>query len=195
MQRKSVRSTKGQLALSDWHLQIANSACVDHTIGQWRRLGAGMQRLASAVPQLQHQCGRAYWQTKAFQTSRLSPNSHLFPNKPTTCGSTVRKVWAVRATRAGAGKLFERIVRWRRDMRGPVPYRTRGTVARPASGHSCTPTSSQWRTRRTAFFLPHTPVVSAAACNSAGAGLAWLAAARDMSTLSTPGPAVSVFEI
>ena len=27
---------------------------------QWRRLGAGMQRLASAVPQLQHERGGAY---------------------------------------------------------------------------------------------------------------------------------------
>ena len=46
-----------------------------------------MQRLASAVPQLQHERGGAYWQTKAFQTLQLSPNSHLFPNKTTTCGS------------------------------------------------------------------------------------------------------------
>ena len=65
-------------------------------------------------------------------------------------------------------KLFERVVRWRRDMRGPIPYKTHGTVARPASGHSCRPTSLLWRTRRKAFFLPHIPVVSAAACNSAG---------------------------
>ena len=35
---------------------------------------AMMQRLASAVPQLEHERGGAYWQTKAFQTSRLSPN-------------------------------------------------------------------------------------------------------------------------
>ena len=34
--------------------------------------------------------GGAYWQTKAFQTSRLSPNSHLVPNKTTTCGSICR---------------------------------------------------------------------------------------------------------
>ena len=50
-----------------------------------------MQHLASAVPQLlQHERGGAYWQTKAFQTSQLSPNSHLFPNKTTTCGSVYR---------------------------------------------------------------------------------------------------------
>ena len=65
---------------------------------QWRRLGAGMQRLASAGPQLQHERGGAYWQTKAIQTSRLSPKSHLFPNRATAAKrrpavlSTVRKV-------------------------------------------------------------------------------------------------------
>ena len=36
---------------------------------------------------------------------------------------------------------FLRIVRRRRDMQRPIPYRTPGTVARPASGHSCRPTS------------------------------------------------------
>ena len=65
---------------------------------QWRRLGAGMQRLASAGPQLQHERGGAYWQTKALQTSRLSPNSHLFLKRATTAKrrpavlSTMRKV-------------------------------------------------------------------------------------------------------
>ena len=89
--KKKIRSVNKRSTLSDWHLQIANSASI---IGyrQWRRLGAGMQRLASAVPQLQHEPRGAYWQTKAFQTSRLTPNSHLFPNKTTTCGSAVRKV-------------------------------------------------------------------------------------------------------
>ena len=52
--------------------------------------------------------------------------------------STVRKVWMVRSTGAGARKLFERIVRRRRDMQRPIPC---GTVARPASGHSGRPTS------------------------------------------------------
>ena len=66
----------------------------------------GMQRLASAVPQLQHVRGGAYLQTKAFQTSRLLPNFHLFPNKTTTYGSVypvdtrLQKVWMV--TQAGA---------------------------------------------------------------------------------------------
>ena len=85
---------------------LASAECelrVDHitiTLAMWRRLGAGMQRLTSAGPQLQHECGGAYWQTKALQTSRLSPNSHLFPNRATTLTakrrpavlSTVRKV-------------------------------------------------------------------------------------------------------
>ena len=55
--------------------------------------------------------------------------------------STVRKVWMVRSTGAGTRKLFERFVRRRRDMQRLIPYRTRGMVARPASGHSCRPTS------------------------------------------------------
>ena len=65
---------------------------------QWRHLGAGVQRLASAGPHLQHERGGAYWQTKALQTPRLSPNSHLFQNRATTAKrrpavlSTVRKV-------------------------------------------------------------------------------------------------------
>ena len=52
--------------------------------------------------------------------------------------STVRKVWMVRATRAGTRKRFEGIARRRRNMWRPIPYRTRGTLARPASGHSYT---------------------------------------------------------
>ena len=83
-----------------WHLRSANSASITSP-SHWPssgRLGAGMQRLASAGPQLQHERGGAYWQTKASQTSRLSPNSHLFPNRATTAKrrpavlSTVRKV-------------------------------------------------------------------------------------------------------
>ena len=34
---------------------------------QWRHLGAGMQRLASAVPQLQHKRGGAYWQKRLYK--------------------------------------------------------------------------------------------------------------------------------
>ena len=83
---KMVRSTKGQ------HTGIcgANSASITSLAIQWRRLGAGMQRLAFAVPKLQHERGGAYRQTKAFQTSRLSTNSHLFSNKTTTYGSVYR---------------------------------------------------------------------------------------------------------
>ena len=116
-----------------------------------------MQRLASAGLHLQHERGGAYWQTKALQTSRLSPNSHLFPSRATTAKrrptvlSTVRKVWMVRSTGAGARKPFEGIVRRRRDILRPIPYRTRGTVAPPASGHSCRPTSLWWPTRRSAI--------------------------------------------
>ena len=85
--------------------KVASAECelsVDHiTIAlaiQWRRLGTGVQRLASAGLKLQHERSGAYWQTKALQTSRLSPNSHLFPNRATTAKrrpavlSTVRKV-------------------------------------------------------------------------------------------------------
>ena len=78
--KKSVRSTKGGI------MRSANSASITSP-SHWPssgRLGAGMQRLASAGPQLQHERGGAYWQTKALQTSRLSPNSHLFPNRATT---------------------------------------------------------------------------------------------------------------
>ena len=78
MKKKSVRSTK----------LVASAGCelsVDHiTITLETSKGAGMQRLASAGPQLQHERGGAYWQTKALQTLRLSPNSHLFPNRATT---------------------------------------------------------------------------------------------------------------
>ena len=65
--------------------------------------------------------------------------------------STMRKVWMVRSTQAGTRKRFERIVQRRRDMRRPIPFRTRGSKVQPASGHSCRSTSLWWRTRRTAF--------------------------------------------
>ena len=74
-----------------WHLRSANSASIRSLAIQWRRLGAGMQRLASAVRQLQNEGGGEYWQTKAFQTSRLSPNSHLFLSKMTTYGFVYRE--------------------------------------------------------------------------------------------------------
>ena len=50
-----------------WHLRSANSASITSLAIQWRHLGAGMQCLASAVPQLQRGHGGAYRQTKAFQ--------------------------------------------------------------------------------------------------------------------------------
>ena len=143
--KKSVRSTKGGICgvrtqrRSHHHTghPVETSGCGYATF--WLPQGPQLQ--------LQHEHGGAYWQTKALQTSRLSPNSHLFPNCATTTKrrpavlSTVRKVWMVRSTGAGARKHFERIVRRRRDMQRLIPYRTRGTVARPASGHSCRPTS------------------------------------------------------
>ena len=90
--KKKIRSVDER-----WHLRSANSTSITSP-SHCRRLGAGMQRLASAGPQLQHEGGGAYWQTKALQTSRLSPNSHLFPNRATTAKrrpavlSTVREV-------------------------------------------------------------------------------------------------------
>ena len=151
---KSANGKKIRSVDERWHLRSANvKLSVDHititcTLAVWTwRLGAGMQRFASAGPQLQYERGGAYWQTKALQTSRLSPNSHLFPNRATSAKrrpavlSTVRKVWMVRSTGAGTRKLFERIVRRGRDMQRLIPYRTRGMVARPASGHSWRPTS------------------------------------------------------
>ena len=108
MQKGSVeeRSTENTML----HLESANSTSITSQAIQWRRLGACIQRLISAVPQLQHEHGGAYRQPKAFQTSRLSPNSHLFPNKTMTYGSVyrvdicLRKVWMVRATWPGACK-------------------------------------------------------------------------------------------
>ena len=147
MKKKSVRSTKGgicgvrtQRRSHHYHTghPVETSGCGHHATFGFRR---------APKLQLQHERGGAYWQTKALQTSRLSPTSHLFPNCATTAKrrpavlSTVRKVWMVRSTGAGARKLFERIVRRRRYMQRLIPYRTRGTVARPASGHSCRPTS------------------------------------------------------
>ena len=142
-EKKSVRSTKGgvcgvrtQCRSHHHHMYtgMETSGCGHATFGfrrapatAWTWWCIGKQRL--------------------FQTSRLSPNSHLFPNRAITAKrrpavlSTVRKVWMVRSTGAGARKLFERIVRRRRDMQRLIPYRTRGMVARPASGHSWRPTS------------------------------------------------------
>ena len=100
---KKMRLVDERSTHCHWQLRSANSASITSPAIQRRRLGAGMQRLASAVPQLQHERGGAYWQTKAFQTSRLSPNSHLFPNKVTNCGSvsvTARNVCGGQRERA-----------------------------------------------------------------------------------------------
>ena len=64
--------------------KVASAECelsVNHITGH-RRLGAGMQRLASAGPPAAATAW-TWWcilATKAFQTWRLSPNSHLFSN-------------------------------------------------------------------------------------------------------------------
>ena len=62
--RRKVASAECELSVDDITITLAIKS---------RRLGAGMQRLASAGPQLQHERGGAYWQTKASQTSRPSP--------------------------------------------------------------------------------------------------------------------------
>ena len=92
MQKKSVRLMKLKVNT------LASAECelsVDHitiTLAiQWRRLGGGMQCVWLPQCPSYHKRGGAYWQTKAFQTSRLSPNYHLFPNKTTTCGSVDRE--------------------------------------------------------------------------------------------------------
>ena len=54
-EKKFVWSTKGQHTVTG----SVNSASITSLAIQRRRLGAGMQRLASAVPQLQHERGGA----------------------------------------------------------------------------------------------------------------------------------------
>ena len=75
--------------------KVASAECelsVDHiTI---TRLGAGMQHLASAWPQLQHERGGAYWQTNLAIVTKLSPLPEPCDNgkrRPAVL-STVRKV-------------------------------------------------------------------------------------------------------
>ena len=81
--------------------KVASAECklsVDHitiTLAMWRRLGACMQCLASAGPQLQHERGGAYWQTKALPNlaivTKFSPLPEPCDNgKTTTCGSVYR---------------------------------------------------------------------------------------------------------
>ena len=52
---KKIRSVNKRS--THWHLRSANSASITSLAIQWRRLGAGMQLLASAAPQLQHERG------------------------------------------------------------------------------------------------------------------------------------------
>ena len=93
-----------------WHQRSANSASLTSP-SHWPSSGDVWVRACNVwLPQ-----GPSYSMNvvvrignKAFQTSRLSPNSHLFPNRATTAKrrpavlSIVRKVWMVRSTGAGA---------------------------------------------------------------------------------------------
>ena len=75
-------------------------------------------------------------------------------------------------------------------MRRPVPYRTHGTVARPASGHSCWRTSVMNSTDSLLLcqFQPREPQLATALAAEIGPALVtWWAR-------STPGPAVAVFK-
>ena len=131
--------------------------------------------------------------------------------KTTTCGCVYRAKSVngeLDATGEGARKLSERIVCQRRDMQRPIPYGTRGTVAQPASGHSCRPTSlyhcsdeldDQLSISKSSLPVYRPAVVSAAACIRAGR---WDPARRSLRTwrdypracyLARPG--VAVFEM
>ena len=105
--------------------------------------------------------------------------------------------------------LCEKYEWWGRRERAPViflkesfadeetcgdRYRTRGMVARPASGHSCRPTSLQWRTWLSAFFFASSFSHSLQQRWPLRSGPA--RCAHDVtSTLFAPNPAVVVFEI
>ena len=110
MKKKSIRSAKGGIC----GVRTQRRSHHHHT-GQWRRLDpdAGKQCLASAGPQLQHEHGGAYWQTRALQTSRLSPNFHLFPN--VNRATTAKRRPAVPCDR-------EKCEWWGRHEREPVNF-------------------------------------------------------------------------
>ena len=95
-EKKSVRSTKGGICGVRTQRQSHHTGHPVETSGCGHAM-FGFRRAPDEL-QLQHERGGAYWQTKALQTSRLSPNSHLFANCATTAKrrsavlSTVRKV-------------------------------------------------------------------------------------------------------
>ena len=60
--RRKVASAEGELSVD--HITITLAI-------QWSHLGAGMQRLASAGPQLQHERGGAYWQKRLHKPHQI----------------------------------------------------------------------------------------------------------------------------
>ena len=149
--------------LSDWHLQIANSGSIIplaiHSGDVWvRACNFWLPRCPSysinAVVHGKQRLSKPRDCHPILTSSRTKRRPAALPCK--------KCEWWERHEQAPV----KRIIHWRRDMWGPIPNRTRRTVARPGSVHYCRPTSLQWRTRRTAFFLPQIPMVSAAAYNS-----------------------------
>ena len=181
--RRKVNTLPGH-----WHRRSANSASITSLAIQWRRLGAGMQRLASAVPQLQHECIGGNQQNKRFsKTSRLSPISLHFPIKTTAYGSVynldicLRKMWMAGATRTSARK--KRTVCWRRDMRRSIPIMQGGG-----------PTSKWPLIQTNLFAVTNLSLVLSLfqmrlACNNAGRWDQALIAARVTSGARYPRPA------
>ena len=98
-----------------WHLRSANSASITSP-SHWPRGDVWVRACNVWLPQ-----GPSYSMNVVVHSGkqrlckpRDCQNSHLFPNRATTAKrrpavlSTVRKVWMVRSTGAGARKLFER---------------------------------------------------------------------------------------
>ena len=179
-----------------WPLRSANSASISSLV---EISGCGHATLgfcSAPATAWKRWCISA---NNGFQTSRLSPNSHLFPTKTTTNGFVCRdicllKEWMVTAMRAGARQKdsfadeetcgdryrIEHTGRWL-DQR--VAILADQPLCRYELDAYEGPTSS--------------PVVLAAACNSADRyDCSPARCARDVtSTLSAPGRAVAVFEI
>ena len=129
--RRKVASAECELNVDHITITLQTSGCGHATFG-FRRAPATWCILAN----------KGF--TNLAIVTKFSPLPEPCDNgKTTTCGSVyrARSVNGEVDGSAGARKLFERIIRRRRDMQRLIPYRTRGMVARPASGHSCRPTS------------------------------------------------------
>ena len=122
-----------------WHLRSANSASITSPSHVHWRGDVRVRACNIWLPQgYSMKRGGAYWQTKALQTSRLSPNSHLFPNRATTAKrrpqaavlSTVRKVWWGRRDRERAPVNFLKESFADEETCRDWYHRTRGMVAR-----------------------------------------------------------------